>query len=46
MDADTTFFLGASFVTDLKAISRLSGVLRDAGFLTGRVLEVVAPSTP
>lgn len=34
------------FFTDLEAISLLSGVLHDAGFPMGRILEVVAPSAP
>lgn len=38
--------LGAAFLIHLEAISILSGVLCDAGFPTGRVLEVVASSAP
>lgn len=40
MDAGTTFFLNAAAFTDLEAVSLLSVVSRDAGFPTGRVLEV------
>jgi len=43
-DTGTTFFFNIVYLADLEAIYLLGGVLRDAGFPMGRVLEVVAPS--
>lgn len=46
MGAGTTFFFNTTFCTGLEATAFLSGMLRDPGSITGRALEVAAPSMP